>query len=490
MFVEIGPHPTLCSDIISIVNACPDSNGIAVPSLHRKQSDVDTILNAVANAFVSGLNCDYSTTESFIDLSEDMPKNFGEAGVNWSVVYSSLGLYYSGAKEKNKIAMTLPSYSWSETFCWTLEDGPDFTNHALNATLNPCQPIKNNQHIQGESRTEIQMRLVNALESSDLSGVESIVLQSLADHVCIVVGRMIGTIDFNESILYLGVDSQMATQLNLWLQDMYCVDLTPGIVMSLPSVSTLTNHIVEALQQDKRRSIELLRNKSEFVDQEKSKLFVESMLGPCAVMSTCEDGAQFPASSFQLLCWHSDFPSSGENLWLTSHAFRLVGEVDWSILGESVNYVMKRHPVLRSTFRWRGEADFDSDGTEMGFLECTILPASDPRVQIGADLQNSIEHVVDDDSIDDSLPLLVRRLGEEACRPIDLMRGPCVRLNIFRVQTKESGRCDHVLLLSLHHTVFDAVSTNDILREILVLYASKVFLHFLFCFFSLSLSSN
>ena len=60
----------------------------------------------------------------------------------------------------------------------------------------------------------------------------------------------------------------------------------------------------------------------------------------------------------------------------------------------------------------------------------------------------------------------VQRLSaEEAQRPFDLARGPLVRVILLRV----SGE-DHVLLVTLHHIIFDGWSAEVFWREWTTLY--------------------
>ena len=62
----------------------------------------------------------------------------------------------------------------------------------------------------------------------------------------------------------------------------------------------------------------------------------------------------------------------------------------------------------------------------------------------------------------------VQRLAtEEVQRPFDLTRGPLVRATLLRM----SGE-DHVLLLTLHHIIFDGWSVEVFWRELATLYTA------------------
>src|SRR5262249_10220315 len=56
---------------------------------------------------------------------------------------------------------------------------------------------------------------------------------------------------------------------------------------------------------------------------------------------------------------------------------------------------------------------------------------------------------------------------EEAQRPFDLAHGPLVRTTLLRLASE-----DHVLLLTLHHIIFDGWSTEVFWRELVALYSA------------------
>ncbi|HYK62131.1 MAG TPA: amino acid adenylation domain-containing protein, partial [Bryobacteraceae bacterium] len=59
------------------------------------------------------------------------------------------------------------------------------------------------------------------------------------------------------------------------------------------------------------------------------------------------------------------------------------------------------------------------------------------------------------------------RAVEEAGRPLDLERGPLIRARVLRLNS-----ADHVLLLTLHHIIFDQWSRGILVRELSVLYGA------------------
>jgi amino acid adenylation domain-containing protein len=125
--------------------------------------------------------------------------------------------------------------------------------------------------------------------------------------------------------------------------------------------------------------------------------------------------------------------------------FRLTGRLDVASLRRSLDEIVRRHDVLRTSFSFM-------DGQWVQFVSPpypVILPVvdlsglSEPRRSTEA-----------------------RRLStEEAERPFDLARGPLLRATLLRLKEDE-----HMLLLAIHHIAFDGWSQGVLLREIGLLY--------------------
>ena len=60
-----------------------------------------------------------------------------------------------------------------------------------------------------------------------------------------------------------------------------------------------------------------------------------------------------------------------------------------------------------------------------------------------------------------------RRATDEAALPFDLDRGPLIRARLLRL-----GEQEHILLLTIHHIVFDGWSEGILFQELSVLYES------------------
>ncbi|HYG62256.1 MAG TPA: condensation domain-containing protein, partial [Thermoanaerobaculia bacterium] len=152
-----------------------------------------------------------------------------------------------------------------------------------------------------------------------------------------------------------------------------------------------------------------------------------------------------PLSFAQERLWFLDQLRPGSSAYNVPVAFRLCGPLDQDALAASLDGLVRRHEILRTTF-------VAAEGNPIQFVslaaECT-LPFTDLSTLAPAERDRE----------------LARFRAEEASRPFDLALGPLLRAALLRLAAQE-----HVLLLTLHHIVADATSLGLILREITALY--------------------
>ncbi|CUS36977.1 putative Multi-domain non-ribosomal peptide synthetase [Candidatus Nitrospira nitrosa] len=131
-------------------------------------------------------------------------------------------------------------------------------------------------------------------------------------------------------------------------------------------------------------------------------------------------------------------------------ALRLSGTLDVKALEWSVNELVRRHEVLRTTVAL-------SDGQPIQIVApATALPL--PVV--------TLDHHVDKSEREAAV---LRLATAEAQRPFELAYGPMLRVTLLRLDVEE-----HVLLLTMHHIVSDAWSSHILVREMTELYVAQV----------------
>jgi amino acid adenylation domain-containing protein len=153
----------------------------------------------------------------------------------------------------------------------------------------------------------------------------------------------------------------------------------------------------------------------------------------------------FPLSFAQERLWFLEQLVPGNPAYHMPLGIRLTGRLDLAALAQSIAAVVRRHEVLRTRF-----LALDGQPAQV------IVAAAQPSWQL-VDLQ-AVPHT--------EQAAAVRPLLTAAARqPFDLTQGPLLRYRLFRL-----APADHVLLLTIHHIVFDGWSIGILLQELLQLY--------------------
>ena len=152
----------------------------------------------------------------------------------------------------------------------------------------------------------------------------------------------------------------------------------------------------------------------------------------------------FPLSFAQERLWFLDRLEPGTALYNIPSAIPLASAVDPAILERSIREIVRRHEVLRTTFTTDGDRP---------------VQVVHPELPFGLDVREHRSVVRDREA------LASETADAEARRPFDLGRGPLLRAVLLRF-----GAADNLLLLTIHHIVFDGWSLGVFFRELSALY--------------------
>ncbi|HEX6749718.1 MAG TPA: condensation domain-containing protein, partial [Longimicrobium sp.] len=219
----------------------------------------------------------------------------------------------------------------------------------------------------------------------------------------------------------LGGHSLLATRVVSRLRDVFRIELPVRALFERPTLAGLAERI------DAARGAE---------QPEQSE----------PIVARLHDG-EAPLSFAQERLWFLDHLQPGGSEYNLPAALRLRGALNEDALEQSLEELVRRHESLRTTF-----------SSEGGEPVQVIHPAGEWVLEI-KDLS--------------ALPTAEREKAaarfarEEADWPFDLAAGPLFRARLLRL-----GDEDHVLLIVVHHVVFDGWSTGVILRELGALYAA------------------
>lgn len=134
--------------------------------------------------------------------------------------------------------------------------------------------------------------------------------------------------------------------------------------------------------------------------------------------------------------------SPSYNVFLAVH---FSGWLDQEALQKSLNEIVRRHEILRTTF---------------SVVEGQLVQIIASRYLCQLQLEN-----LRDLPQDQREAVVKRAIAREACRPFDLAHGPLFRAILLWLATDE-----YILLLTLHHVVFDEWSSTILKRELAALY--------------------
>ncbi|MGE5820443.1 MAG: condensation domain-containing protein, partial [Deltaproteobacteria bacterium] len=135
----------------------------------------------------------------------------------------------------------------------------------------------------------------------------------------------------------------------------------------------------------------------------------------------------------------------GSSAYNICRAVRLTGPLNVEILESSLNEIVRRHEVMRTTFQI-------ADGQPVQII-ASELKASIKLIELFR-----LSNAEGDTEVG-------RLIAEEADRPFDLCAGPLLRATLLRLRGD-----DHILILTTHHIVSDAWSMGIVTRELWTLY--------------------
>src|SRR5580700_662990 len=152
-----------------------------------------------------------------------------------------------------------------------------------------------------------------------------------------------------------------------------------------------------------------------------------------------------PLSYAQQRLWFLDQLEPGKATYNIPCAVRLSGVLDVGALQESLQEIVRRHEVLRTSFPMKEGNPVQEIEPEMR-IELAVK-------DLMAEEEGERERVAEE------------LAKEEAQRPFDLSKGGLIRARVLRLEEEE-----HVLLVTMHHIVSDGWSLGVLVREFSELY--------------------
>lgn len=195
---------------------------------------------------------------------------------------------------------------------------------------------------------------------------------------------------------------------------------------------SLSKRVIE-LSPEKRRLLSLLMKEQR----------IDHQLLP--LVRAERNGNVLPVSFAQQRLWFLDHLEPGNLAYIVAGAFRFDGPLDVDAFHKSIDEVIRRHEILRTSFS-------DIEGEPMQVIE-EPQHLQVPLIDLSAfpDSQRAAE---------------VQRLMEnEAARSFDLEGAPLLRVTLLKLREHE-----HIVLLTMHHIISDGWSMSVLLQEVATLY--------------------
>ncbi|MEO1350731.1 MAG: amino acid adenylation domain-containing protein [Cyanobacteria bacterium J06635_15] len=294
---------------------------------------------------------------------------------------------------------------------------PDYMVPSVTMFL-PSLPLNPNGKI---DRKALPTPTANLRTSSEFIAPQGEVQNQLVEVFAQVLSLPITQIGMCDSFFELGGHSLLATQAIARIRQTFQVDIPVRQLFETPTIAELDQWL--ANQQP-------------------------SMLHTAPIMPMPREHP-IPLSFAQERLWFVDQLNPGNVAYNQSSAVRLTGKLDVTALHQSLQAIVERHEILRTTFP---------------------LLQGQPIQQIASALEVVLPIV-------DLQPLSTTQQSEEVKRlaiaanqqPFDLVAGPLFRASILRL-----GAETHVLLWATHHIISDIWSTGVLVHELAALYTAHV----------------
>lgn len=234
-------------------------------------------------------------------------------------------------------------------------------------------------------------------------------------------------ISVHDNFFEIGGHSLLATQVISRVRDTYQLDLPLRRLFDAPTVATLAENIEAQLKQNQEWQTWAIRP----VTRNQS----------------------LPLSFAQQRLWFLEHLLPDNPFYNFPQTFHLFGRVNLVALEQSINEIVLRHEVLRTTYA-------SSNGQPVQI----IAPALTVPLHL-VDLRSRSVSFRESLSESEKDTEIQRLMIEEFQQPFNINCGPLLRATLLQLDSKE-----YLLLLSIHHIVFDGWSVSVLFQELTLLY--------------------
>ncbi|HAA31668.1 MAG TPA: condensation protein, partial [Cyanobacteria bacterium UBA8553] len=232
------------------------------------------------------------------------------------------------------------------------------------------------------------------------------------------------TIGIEDNFFELGGHSLLATQVMSRVRAAFGLELPLRHLFEMPTIAQLAQCIETTAR-------------------------AESPPQPIVPISREQD---LPLSFGQQRLWFLDRLEPGTPVYNVPAAIRIAGKLNLVALEQSLNEVVRRHEILRTTFLLKDGQPVQVIPTESCANTPTLkftLPVTDLQTWPPTEREQEVQR------------LIIQETGQ----PFDLEQGQLLRVSLLRL-----GQTEQVLVFVMHHIVADGWSVGVLIQELATLY--------------------
>ena len=229
-------------------------------------------------------------------------------------------------------------------------------------------------------------------------------------------------VGIHDDFFALGGDLLLAAQVLSCIHDKMHLDVGVASVFEAPTVGEMAQHLEALIQAGHARR-------------------------PATDIPRASRDAELPASPAQERMWKLQHALEGLPYFNTLYALRLTSPVDLTALARSLNEIVRRHEILRTTF-----ADIEGRLVQIVAPHLSVPLTIDDLRKLPQSRKQTTGHKI---------------IQEELLHSFDLARGPLFRTRLVRLAHEE-----HLLLIAMHQIIVDGWSLGVVTNELAVLYDS------------------
>jgi acyl-CoA synthetase (AMP-forming)/AMP-acid ligase II len=227
-------------------------------------------------------------------------------------------------------------------------------------------------------------------------------------------------VGIHDDFFALGGDSLLATQVLAHIHTILLLDVEVSCFFEAPTVAEMAQHLEALIDSGQARRLSSAIPRSAREDWAPASIVQERL---------CKLQHALPDLPFLNILY----------------ALRLTSSLDVAVLERSINEIVRRHEILRTTFDVR-----DSRHVQVIAQQLTVPLRFEDLHGLPESKMETAGH---------------RLIQEEALHSFDLTRGPLLRARLLRMAERE-----HLLLITMHQVTCDGWSLGVLVEELTALY--------------------